>query len=90
MLDLSLEQLAERAELTSNYIGTIENGHRDPSLSTIKSIAHGLGIPAAALFGPLPELSPKGLEMARLFDEAPKDVQEAVLMILRGVLLTLP
>jgi transcriptional regulator with XRE-family HTH domain len=89
-LNLTLEELAERAGLTSNYIGTIENGHRDPSLSTIQLIARGLGVSPGELFGTLPDLSPKAVEMGKLFDGAPRDVQSAVLMILRGVHAALP
>jgi transcriptional regulator with XRE-family HTH domain len=89
-LKLSIEQLAERAGLTSNYIGTIENGHRDPSLSTIEAIAEGLGVSAGELFGPLPELSPKSIELGHLFEDVPTEVQAAVLLVLRGVLLALP
>ncbi len=88
-LNWSLEEFAERADLTSNYIGTIENGHRDPSLSTIESIARALGIPSGELFGPLPKLSPEAIEMGQRFDEAPEEVQKAVLMILRGVSLAM-
>jgi len=84
-LHLSLEELAERADLTANYIGTIENGHRDPSLSTIEAIAFALSVPSGELFGPLPTLTAEALEMGRRFDDAPEDVQTAVLMILRGV-----
>jgi transcriptional regulator with XRE-family HTH domain len=84
-LNLSLEALAERAGLTSNYIGTIELGHRDPSLSSIEAIARGLGIPPGELFD-LPHLSPKAIEMGQLFDQASQELQSAVLLILRGVL----
>ena len=49
---MTLEQLAESSKLTPNYIGTIENGYRDPSLSTLQGLADGLNVPLAELFGP--------------------------------------
>ena len=84
-LGLTLEKLAESAKLTPNYIGTIENGKRDPSLSTVLSLARGLRVPPAELFGGIQDLSPAATEAGRLFDAAPPEIQEAVLMILRAV-----
>lgn len=84
-LGMTLEQLAEASRLTPNYIGTIENGKRDPSLSTILALAKGLRIQAAELFGGVQNLSPAGVETGALYDVAPLDVQEAVLQILRSV-----
>lgn len=49
---MTLEELAERAGLTPNYVKEIENGHRDPSLSTVFSIAEGLGVEPGDLFPP--------------------------------------
>ena len=83
-LGLTLEALAEAAQLTPNYIGTIENGKRDPSLSTVLSLARGLRIIPAEFFGGLEELSPAASEAGRLFDGSPPEVQEAVLEILRA------
>jgi transcriptional regulator with XRE-family HTH domain len=57
-LGMTLEVLAERAGLTPNYVGTIEAGERDPSLTTIVGLAQGLGISPAELFWPGPGLSP--------------------------------
>ncbi len=80
---LTLEQLAIRSGLTPNYIGTIETGKRDPSLTTIQSLARGLGIQPGELFGGVDQLGPAGLEAGLLFDSAPSEVQGAVLQILR-------
>jgi transcriptional regulator with XRE-family HTH domain len=80
---MTLEQLAEVAELTPNYIGTIENGGRDPSLSTVVALAKGLRIPPAELFGGIQDLSPSATEAGLLFDGCQPEIQEAVLTILR-------
>jgi transcriptional regulator with XRE-family HTH domain len=84
-LGMTLEQLAESSRLTPNYIGTIENGKRDPSLSTVMALAKGLRVPPAELFGGLEGLSPAATEASLLFDIAPADVQDAVLKLLRSV-----
>ena len=83
---LTLEALAERAGLTPNYIGGIEMGKRDPSLSTALALARGLNIPTSELFGGLKELSSSAIEVGRLFEAAAPDIQLAVLRLLRAVL----
>ncbi len=84
-LGLTLEQLAERSGLTPNYIGTVENGRRDPSLSTVMSLAVGLGVPAGELVGGVAELGPVAIEAARLLEGAPSDLQDAMLELLRAM-----
>jgi transcriptional regulator with XRE-family HTH domain len=80
---LSLADLASKAEISPNYIGGIELGKRDPSVSTILALARGLDCHAADLLGGTPELSTPAVEVARLFDEAPIDVQDLTLQMLR-------
>lgn len=82
-MNLTLEQLADRANITANYIGAIERGRRDPSMSTIQQLAHGLGIPSGALLGSEPSFRADTIEFARLFDRAPPEIQEGQLLILR-------
>jgi transcriptional regulator with XRE-family HTH domain len=84
-LGITLEQLAERARLTPNYIGSIEAGQRDPSLSTVIGLAKGLGVPPGEILGGVSRLSPAALEAARVFDSVPPDMQEAVLKLLRAL-----
>jgi transcriptional regulator with XRE-family HTH domain len=49
-LDLSQEQLAERADLHRNYISDIERGERNPSLENIQKIARSLDMKVSELF----------------------------------------
>jgi transcriptional regulator with XRE-family HTH domain len=84
-LGLTLEQLAERADLTPNYVGSVETGKRDPSLSTVLALAKGLNVPPAELFGGVKELGPAGVEAGRLFEATTPEVQDAVLKLLRAV-----
>lgn len=43
---LRQEDLAEKAELTTNYIGMIERGEKIPSLETFINILNSLGVSA--------------------------------------------
>jgi XRE family transcriptional regulator, fatty acid utilization regulator len=83
-LGLTLEELAHRCGVSPNYIGSIENGHRDPSLSTVRALARGLGVTTGELVGPTTKLSDAAVEMAQLFDEMAQELQGAILKILRG------
>ena len=48
-LELSQEELADRANLHRNYIGMIERAERAPTLLAIASIARGLDLKASEL-----------------------------------------
>lgn len=50
-LGLSQEQFADRVGIHRTYIGGIERGERNPTLSTIYRIAQGLKIEASRLLG---------------------------------------
>ena len=80
---MSLQDLENLTGLTQNYIGSIELGHRDPSLSSVLAISIGLGAHPAELFGTVAALNPTAEEAGRLFDKASADLQAAILAILR-------
>ena len=40
---LSQKALAVKADLSANYIGTLERGCQNPSLTTLEKVAKGLG-----------------------------------------------
>ena len=82
-LGWTLEQLAERSKLSPNYIGSVENGRRDPSLSTVLALAKGLRVPAGELLGAVKDLSPAAYEVGRAYDASPQDVQDLVVRLLR-------
>lgn len=48
---LTIEQLAERADITDNFLGKIERGEGMPSLPTIDSIACALNVSIDELKG---------------------------------------
>lgn len=80
---MTLEVLAARAGLTPNYVGTVEAGKRDPSLTTIAGLARGLGISPSEFFSSRPGRSAASDEAGRLFDLVNPSVQEALIRILR-------
>lgn len=48
-LGLTQEQLALRADLHQRWISNVENGHRNPSYSSLRRLAAGLDLSASEL-----------------------------------------
>ncbi len=48
--NLSIEELAYRADINRNYLSDVERGKRNLSLKAIEKIANGLNVPIDALF----------------------------------------
>lgn len=83
--DLSLEALGVRADLTANFIGTIENGKREASLSTVLKLASGLGCKPGQLFD-ADKMTAAAHEAGTLFDAINTSEQrKAVLKLLRAL-----
>ena len=60
----TLEELANRCDLTKGYLSRIENGHQIPAVSTIQSIADALGSDLSELLDtPLTGQTESGLEI---------------------------
>lgn len=79
--------LAARANITPNYLGDIETGRRqrNPSLLTVLALAKALRVDVVELLGGGSiKLSPTSIEAARLLENAPETVQNAMLQILRA------
>lgn len=53
---MTQEELAERANLHANYVGSVERGERNLSLFNIWKIACGLGTTTEELVADLPKL----------------------------------
>lgn len=84
-LGITLAAFARVTGLTQNYLGSVELGKRDPSLSTLEAISRGLGVQAGDLLGGIRKLSASSLEAAALYDASPAEVRAAVSEILRAV-----
>jgi transcriptional regulator with XRE-family HTH domain len=81
---MTLDALGAAADLTPGYIGTIEAGQRDCSLSTMEKLAAGLGAPLGELLG-TPELDPAVLEAGRHLVALPVEVREPIVGALRAL-----
>jgi transcriptional regulator with XRE-family HTH domain len=81
---LTLAALAERSGLSVGYISLIERGERDPSISTVTALAKALGISPGEFLKPMPKMGPIATHFAEVFDLAPPDAQEAIIMIIRA------
>lgn len=46
---LSQEDLATRIGMSASYVSLIEQGKRDPSISTVEGVASALGVPVSLL-----------------------------------------
>lgn len=51
-LRISQEELAERARLHRNYVGSVERGEREVGITAIAQLAKALGLSLAEFFGP--------------------------------------
>ncbi len=51
-LEISQEELAARADLHRNYVGSVERGEREIGISAIGQLAQALGISLADFFAP--------------------------------------
>lgn len=49
-LDLTQEELADKAELHSSYIGQVERGTKKVSVQALDKITHALNIPLKSIF----------------------------------------
>lgn len=79
---LSLPELGRRSGLTPNYIGTVEHGKRDPSLTTVVALTQGLGVPPGEPFGDVKPLGPHGMQFALMFHNAAPKVQVIMLKVM--------
>ena len=52
-LQISQEELASRADLHRNYVGSVERGERDIGITALGQIARALGISLTDFFRPL-------------------------------------
>jgi transcriptional regulator with XRE-family HTH domain len=51
-LGISQEELAARADLHRNYVGSVERGERDIGIGAVARLAHALRVSLAEFFAP--------------------------------------
>lgn len=85
-LRLTLEQLAERAGMSANYLGSVERGTVNPSVSTIVALAQGLGVAPGELLGEVQQLTPMGRELAEMFELLSSEMKRIILELLRAAI----
>ena len=85
-LQLTQEQLAERAGLHVSYVGQIERGLREPSLKSLFAVAKALNLQVAALLSEAEEKEDRLLrELRRAMGALKPPQQREVLKIVRQV-----
>jgi transcriptional regulator with XRE-family HTH domain len=94
-LGLTLEETAERAGVTPNYLGRIENEKVDPSLSVAIAVAKAVRVPLGELAERGPQrrgedgrkkgrtFSSEAQELAALYDRMPLEIQERLLPLVQ-------
>ncbi len=83
--NLSQAALGERASLSSGYVGLIERGDRDPSMTVVCALLNALGVGPAVFFAD-EGVSPRTYEFETLFKGAPMEVRQAVLLLLKATI----
>jgi transcriptional regulator with XRE-family HTH domain len=82
----TIECLAERASMHKNYLGRVELGQADFSISALWSIALALDCELLDLFPSTRHpISPDVLAAARMFSKADQEVRDAVMAVLARV-----
>jgi transcriptional regulator with XRE-family HTH domain len=66
---LTLDQLAELADLSKPYLSRLESGERQPAIGTLLILARSLGVTAASLLGEDEQVAP--LSIHRRIPEKP-------------------
>jgi DNA-binding XRE family transcriptional regulator len=62
LLGMTVEALAERSGMTTEDVGKVETGERDPSLAMVLKLATGLDLMSGELFSARPDTSPDSEE----------------------------
>ena len=79
------EQLGAHAGVTTLDVSRVETDAIDVSVSTLEKLAAALDVTPADLFTGILDLSPKAIEFGHAFDEAPAELQAAILAFLASL-----
>ena len=85
-LKLSQEEVAERAELHPTYIGQLERGEKNATLSSVARVAQALDVSLETLFENITTGSAKNAHAAKCYEivsELPVSEQKAILELIK-------
>ena len=82
---MSQDELAERAELSSQYISQIETGRKKGSLPTYNKLAKALGVSIDELTGSISEGSRVLSDVDLILQDCSKEERELLVEVLRVV-----
>ncbi len=81
-LGLSQAELAERVDISANYVGVLERGLKLPTLDKLFALAKALGVPASELLGE-PRADPWIEEVVTVAATMPRPLRAVALAVLR-------
>ena len=79
---LTQEKLAERSDLSTNFISEIERGIANPSLTVLRKLATGLGTTAAVL---LDDDAEESRQIAAVLNSRPKRERQIAVRLVRAL-----
>ncbi|MDC3956886.1 helix-turn-helix transcriptional regulator [Polyangium jinanense] len=83
-LGLSQAELAEKVDISANYVGVLERGLKLPTLDTLVALAKALDVPVADLLGE-PRADPWLEEVVTVAATMPKQLRPVALAVLRAM-----
>jgi transcriptional regulator with XRE-family HTH domain len=84
-LGLTQAALAERAGLTSNYVGVLERGLKVPTIDTLITIAKALDISLVALLGDVGAKDPWVDDVLAVASSVPESLRDLALAVLKTI-----
>lgn len=78
--NLTQSALAKRCKISDSYLSLLEAGQRDPTFSTLETIAHGLEIPVSMLVF----LAADAAELEVMSSEVKEKISAAIMQLLQA------
>lgn len=82
----SQEHLANLAGTTKGYISQIENGKRDPSAETLRSLAAAFGLDVTEMIAPETDEAVEAIEILMVFQKLRPEDRDDLLRIARKMI----
>jgi putative transcriptional regulator len=83
-LGWSQAELAERIDISANYVSVLERGLKLPTLDTLVTLAQALSVPASELLGE-PQADPWLEEIVTVAVTMPRSLRPVALVVLRAM-----